>query len=208
VFDIVMMSLNKYPTLSFGESKKRMGQLTYWFVFAFLVLLLKSCAPPQPQREFSGDKTFRTTQPSRLFFANTRAHTYYRNRPKGTDLDVYRFRKFQHTRKRPMLIPIIVDAYLKDEAYLFIEANKYPDLSDPLTFEVKSKTQTDTFRLDLPSRKAQLEFATDLYEAVLNGHHIGVMVRDTGFHPILEKRAERAAFQAVVKDYYRLTERI
>jgi len=197
--------------ISFSASEKyvkHFSQPIYQIGCVMIAVMLASCAPPQPQREFTGEKIFRTTQPSRLFFANTRAHSYYRKRPPGTDLDVYKLRKFQFTTKRPMLIPIIVDAYLKDEAYLFVEANKFPGLSDPITFRVESKESIDTLRLDLPSRKAQLAFATDLYAGIMEGHKISVMVRDTGFVEIYEKRAERSAFQAVVKDYYRLTERI
>ncbi|MFK8055718.1 MAG: hypothetical protein AB8F78_06320 [Saprospiraceae bacterium] len=197
--------------LSFSKSEKYVKGLVWpsaTLACVFLVFLLVNCASPQPQREFTGEKIFRTTQPSRLFFANTRSFNYYRKRPKGTDLDVYRLRKFRVTRKRPTLVPIIVDAYLKDEAYLFIEANEFPGLSDPITFRAATEAKADTFSLDLPSRKGQLEFATDLYEGILNGHRIGVLVRDTGFVEIYDKRADRAAFQAVFKDYYRLTERI
>ena len=107
-----------------------------------------------------------------------------------------------------MLIPIIVDAYLKDEAYLFIEANDFPGHSDPMTIRIQKDSAMDTISLSDPSRKGQLAFATDFYEGILKGGKIEVMVRDTGFAEIYESRAERASFLAVVKDYYRLTERI
>ncbi len=187
---------------------KRIGQPTYRFAWVILVLLFAKCSSPQPQREFTGDKVFRTTQPSRLFFANTKAHGYYRKRPPGTELDVYTSRKFRATRKQPKLIPIIVDAYLKDEAYLFIEANKYPGISDPLTIRVQTDSISDTFSIEIPTRRAQLEFATDLYEGILHGKQVEVLVHDTAFVKIYEKRTERAAFQSVFTDYYRLTERI
>ena len=187
---------------------KRNGQPTYKFAWVILALLFVKCSSPQPQRAFTGDKVFRTTQPSKLFFANTKAHNYYRKRPPGTDLDVYTLRKFKVTRRQPMLMPIIVDAYLKDEAYLFIEANKFPGITDPLTIRIETETTKDTFSLELPTRKAQLEFATDLYEGILNGRRVEVLVHDTVFVEIYKKRTERAVFQTVFTDYYRLTERI
>ncbi len=107
-----------------------------------------------------------------------------------------------------MVTPTIVDAYLKDEAYLFVEANKFPSITTPLTIRIKSDTLLDTISLQLPTRKAQLAFATDLYEGILNGHRIEVLTQDSVFLEIYEKRAERAAFQSVFTDYYRLTERI
>jgi hypothetical protein len=121
---------------------------------------------------------------------------------------VYTSRKFRATRKQPKLIPIIVDAYLKDEAYLFIETNKYPGISDPLTIRVQTDSISDTFSIEIPTRRAQLEFATDLYEGILHGKQVEVLVHDTAFVKIYEKRTERAAFQSVFTDYYRLTERI
>lgn len=202
--------ISKSPRQAWESEKytKRFGLATYGFVSIILAFWFSSCAAPQPQREFTGEKIFRTTQPSRLFFANTRAFGYYRKRPPGTDLDVYNLRKFKSTRKRPMLTPIIVDAYLKDEAYLFIEANEFPGLSDPMTIRIQTDSITDTISLISPSRKEQLIFATDFYEGILKGGKVEVMVRDTGFMEIYESRAERAAFLTVVKDYYRLTERI
>ncbi len=186
--------------------------VTYAFRFTILPIfalpVLVACSAPQPQRDFTGDPDFRTTQPSRLFFANVRASNYYLERPAGTELSLYRNRKFSQTSKRPILIPVIVQALLKDEAYLFIRPNDFRGLADPLTVAWSTDTSKGTYTLDVLTRPAQFDFATELYAALLGGQRLSVRLADSSYMPIFEDEVERAAFAVTTADYYRLTERI
>ena len=178
-------------------------------LFGLLALIVcGGCASPEPEVDFTGDEAFRTTDPSRLFFNNVRSSSYYLERPRGTDLELYRNRKFSQTVKRPILVPIIVNAWLKHEAYLFVRPNDFPELHSPLTVQWRTDSTAGHYVLDVPSRPAQYEFASRLYGSVRSGHPLAVMLRDSSYVPVFEQRAERAAFLATVRDYYRLTERI
>lgn len=174
----------------------------------FLVALYSCGEPHRPDRSADADPEFRVTEPSRLFFLNVRASDYYHSRRKGTDLDVYRPRRFSQTRRRPILAPAIVHAYLKNEAYLFVQGNDFPDLASPLTVTWHRGDSTGAYRLDVPTRPAQYRFAVDLYDSILAGDELAVLLRDSTEAPIYETRAERGYFLATMRDYFRLTDRI
>ena len=167
------------------------------------------CEAPRAQRDFSGDPAFRTTPPSHLFFKNVRASSYYAERPKGMELDLYRHRRFSQTAKRPMLIPVIIDDWMRDQAYLFVRPNDFAGIHDPLTVKVmRPRGDTVLTMPDVPTRPAQFAFANELYAQLLEGHRVYLLQVDSTYLPIYEQRAERASYLAVMQDYYRLTERI
>lgn len=184
--------------------------LTHASLLAYLlvVVLIAACASPEPQEAVEGEKMFRTTDPSRLFFNNVRSSSYYLERPRGTDLELYRNRAFSQTAKRPVLVPIIVNAWLKHEAYLFVRPNDFPGLHDPLTVYWRADTTVGQLRLETPTRPEQYRFANALYTHVRSDHKLDVLLQDSSRSPIFESRAERAAYLATIRDYYRLTERI
>lgn len=103
-------------------------------VGTLIFLLFAGCKEPTPSKPQDSKPTglFATTAPSKIYFNNIRSIQYYRNRKPGTKLDVYRHKKFSMTNKRPIIYPLIIDNWMKDEAYLFVEQNTYPSFSDPL----------------------------------------------------------------------------
>ncbi len=175
---------------------------------SILVLLLAACTPPEPQHDFSGEEAFQTTDPSRLFFLNVRASSYYQEAVKGQHMDLYRNRKFSQTATRPLLIPIIINAWVKHEAYLFVRPNKFPSLAPTLRVRYTGDSTSGIYSLNTATRPEQYAFATQLYSSIVEGHELEVMLADSSFAPIFQDRGERAAYLATVQDYYRLTERI
>ena len=174
-----------------------------------LAVLLVACGEPhRPERAADADPAFRVSEPSRLFFLNVRSAGYYQSRPRGTDLDLYRSRKFSQTLKRPILVPTIVHAYLRNEAYLFVQPNDFPGIAEPLSVTWDHADSAGVHRLDVPTRPAQLAFALDLYESILAGHRLEVVLSDSSRAPVLETRAERSQYLGVLQDYFRLTDRI
>ena len=183
---------------------------TYGLVLVSACLLTTvSCGEThRPDRSADADPAFRVSEPSRLFFLNVRAANYYQTRPRGTEVDLYRSRKFSQTQRRPVLVPTIVHAYLKNEAYLFVQPNDFPGLADPLTVAWESADSSGAYRLDVPTRPAQLAFAIDLYERMLDGHRLAVVLADSSRVPVFETRTERSQYLGVMQDYFRLTDRI
>ncbi|MEL6926847.1 MAG: hypothetical protein AAFO94_22595, partial [Bacteroidota bacterium] len=115
------------------------------YVIKVLILLwflggLLSCEVPSAQKEFTGDKQFRTTDPSRLYFSNMRSGSYFNRRKPNTKVDLYTLRKFSREKERPILYPIIVNNWLQDEAYVFIERNQYDAFKDSLKIRWEADT--------------------------------------------------------------------
>lgn len=186
-------------------------KLMYQFiVFGFLTAAFTglSCQGPEPQKVYTGEEQFRTTDPSRLYFNNIRSTQYYRKRKPNTKMDLYRHRKLSFKDERPIIHPVIVNNWMEDEAYIFIEKNDYKGgWSDTLTVRWAVEDSIGGyFYLDVPSRPNMLEFSGKVYEALRKGRQMAAKDREGNFIPIFEDSADRMAYQATLRDYYRLTE--
>ena len=141
----------------------------YQICLITIACLLTSCDVKR-EEPFDGDPAFRTAIPDQLYFANIRSNLYYRERPKGTELDLYRLKQISQAASRPMLVPIIVQAYLKDEAYLFVRQNDYAKWPASVVVSVVG-AGSDTTQLDVRSgsKADQVSFARDLRAAITRG---------------------------------------
>ncbi len=155
---------------------------------------------------FAGDPEFRMSQPAQLFFANIRSSQYYHERPAGTELDMYRSKAFSQKTERPMLIPIIVQAYLKDEAYLFVKPNSYSGLVEPLHVSYRSARASGTFDKGVGTRLDHRTLADSLAASLSRGDSLFVRLADGQMRSILEDAWERKHFLTVMADYARLME--
>ncbi|NJN77019.1 MAG: hypothetical protein HC803_00715 [Saprospiraceae bacterium] len=184
--------------------------MNFFWIVIFSLLFWISCEQPQPQKVFTGAKQFRTTDPSLLRFNNIRTAYYYRERPKNTKLDIYKLRKFTMTKKYPLLIPVIVNNWMQDEAYLFFENNLYPDFTD--TIMVKWQTKIDStitegfYELALRNKENQYEFGGKLYESMQRGDDLFIKNTKNEFLPFYDNPDDKSAFNITIRDYYRLTE--
>ena len=176
-------------------------------------LLLEADACNKERHEpFDGDPRFRVSQPSRLYFANVRATSYYFERPRGTELELYRLRQFSKTGKRPTLTPVIVQAYLKDEGYVFMRPNDYPGILSEYGVDFRGETRdgrdtAGTYRLEVPTKPNQLAFAEDLRRSILRGDSLALHLVGGERAPIYTTRAERGLFLTVMRDYDALTDK-
>lgn len=173
-----------------------------------ILLLFTACASPEPQKEFTGDHQFRTTDPSRLYFNNIRSTHYYRTKYKPANSDLYRNRKLSFDNKRPIIHPVIVNNWMSDEAYIFIEKNEYTKgWSDTLTVRWSENDSIGgEYLLTVPSRPNMYAFAGKLYAAMKEGKTLEAKDAKGNFAPVLEIQQDRSAFQTTIRDYYRLTE--
>ena len=186
----------------------RLERTTYLIggILSFAACGLTSCGVERSE-PFDGDPAFRMSQPARLYFANIRANRYYHERPLGTELDVYRLKSISQTAKRPLLIPVIVQAYTKDEAYVFVKPNDYPGLSEPLHIEFASPTRTGHFQAGNGTRPEQRALADSLQASLLRGDSVYVRLAGDAREPVFTDHKERSDFLTVMLDYRALIER-
>lgn len=179
------------------------------YLMLLIFFLETSCQHPQPPKEFTGNELFHTTDPSRLYFNNIRSTYYYKQRQPNTRIDIYKFRKLKQTRKEPLIQPKIVNNWMQDEAYIFLETNDYiGGFSDTLTVKWQSNRDTTNgyYYLTLANKENQYQFARNLYESLKEKHYMEVKTKKNGFVPIFEDYAEQNNFRTTLNDYYRLTE--
>ena len=181
----------------------------FWFV-VFTVIFWISCEQPEAQKVFTGDKQFRTTDPSRLRFHNVRSVYYYRERAKNTKMDIYQLRKFEISKDRPLLIPLIINNWMQDEAYLFFENNLYPHFTDTINIKYQQISDSTSiegeYALTLRNKKNQYEFGGKLFESLQRGDDLFMKNSKGEYVPIFDYSKDRSAFITTIKDYYRLTE--
>lgn len=173
-----------------------------------LVLLFFACQHQEPQKVFEGEKQFRVLEPSRIYFNNIRSSSYYKRRQPKTNIDIYTHRKFSKTRNKPLIRPIIVHEWMKDEASIFIEKNDYPHFRDDfdIAWENAQDSTAGILQLKRRSRQKQYEFAGALYEKILAKCEFYITNTKGERIPLWSDRKDKSAFVATMRDYYKLTE--
>lgn len=140
-----------------------------------------------------------------------RAYYYDENPGPGPNtaerMNLYRLRKFSDTPDRPILYPIIVDNWIKDEAYLFIEGNDYNSgFKNPLTILAVEVNDTSTLELTRPTIEMQLTFAELLATRIEAGQELLVLDSTGTAIPIFKDKQDQLNFLTTIKDYKKLTE--
>jgi hypothetical protein len=172
-----------------------------------LFLLLGACQAQGPEMVDEPAREFRATPPSRLFFKNMRANYYELLAAPSSQVDVYRLRRFAHTELRPIIYALIVDDWLREQAYLRLQTNDFAGgFAEPL--QVFWHGESDSGRHVLPQAtwEAQRMFALELYAHLRRGERMEVLAADSARLPVFEQKTDRAAYITTIRDYLRLTE--
>lgn len=174
--------------------------------FLLLFVLLYACERAPAGHTRSPRRPFRTTAPSQLYFKNMRSYYYEQSTKPGMRIDRYTLKKFSMDSKHPVLIPVIEDNWMEDEAYILLEKNNYPDWADTLKLQLETGEEIKFTTVSALDIEAQYAFAKRLYESLKQGHRINVYTTNKKWQSLYENQAERADFLQVMKDYYNLTE--
>ncbi|MEM9922113.1 MAG: hypothetical protein AAF990_28675 [Bacteroidota bacterium] len=170
------------------------------FILAFI-----ACDNPQPQ-ETSGEKIFRTTDPSRLYFRNIRSTHYYHERQESGNMDIYRLRRYSKVKKRPVLRPVIVNNWMQDEAYVLVEDNGFEQIATPYAISVEKDTSLAPVVLTNPGKQGQYDFAASVFKWLREGHDLQIRLKDGGSASLFSNYEDKNNFIMVMNDYYRLTD--
>jgi len=173
-----------------------------------LLLIMASLAGCKIDRDKKVDRAkfqFEVGDDSELFFRNVRQIYYDRTSPDGT-WQAYRFSDGYSGNERPLILPVIVINWLKDEAYLLIDTNELLSEEDYLEVIISdsSTAKSDTVILNQRGRERMLEFGSQLYEAIQANQKMEVKSRGE-FLPVLKENIDREAFRVTMSDFYRLT---
>jgi len=169
-----------------------------------LILLLAGCKIDREKPVDRAKFNFEIGDDSELFFRNVRQIYYDRSSPDGK-WQAYRFKDFYEGNDRPLIVPVIVINWLKDEAYLLIDTNELLGAEDSLSVIITNALthRSDTVVLDQRGRENMLEFASSLYEAIQKNEDMNVKWKGE-YVPLLHEQADRESFRITLADYYRL----
>jgi hypothetical protein len=134
---------------------------------------------------------------------------YYLENRRHSKVDIYLLKKYSYTRKRPIIYPKIVNNWLKDEAYIFIEDGLYPYFPNDtlqLFWSSEKLDSSGVHYLGTRTKKAQYEFAGAVYESLSVNANFKFINSNNDTIPIFEDYNDRINFMTTVRDYYRLTE--
>ena len=170
-----------------------------------LILLLDGCKIDRDKPVDRNKFTFEMPDDAELFFRNVRQIYYDRSSPDGK-WQAYRFKDFYDGNDRPLIVPVIVINWLKDEAYLLVNTNEVLSEEDFLSVVIADKLQhkTDTISLSQRGRENMLEFASRLYEGIQQQQPMFVKSKNE-YLPLLDNEDDRESFRITMSDYYRLT---
>lgn len=140
-----------------------------------------------------------------LYFKNMRSAYYEQTELPGARTELYRLRKFSQLKQQNIIIPVIANNWLEDEAYLLLEATG-PAFAVPLTIRWRTGPDEGIYRVQPDSADKQYELAMRLFESLQAGHRLSAMSTDSTWIPALEGTDARSYYSTTVRDYLRLTE--
>ncbi|HKK74874.1 MAG TPA: hypothetical protein VJ953_07380 [Saprospiraceae bacterium] len=184
---------------------------TFFVAVIFLSLLsLFSCENPATEGSQSDtENPFFVRDPNHIYFKNVRSYYYTESLAPGGKpserMNVYQLRKFTDTKERPLIYPKIIDNWIEDEAYLFLEGNDYP-MAIPLTLFVAEGRDTSIIRMERPTPEVQWATAQKITEALEAERSLFILNEAREREPIFEQKTDRLAFLTTIKDFRRLTE--
>jgi hypothetical protein len=175
--------------------------MRYWPLLLMIVLV--GCKIDRDKKVDRGKYTFTIGDDAELFFRNVRQIYYDRSSPDGT-WQAYRFSDRYVGEARPMIYPVIVINWLKDEAYLLIDTNATLSNEDYLQVQIANKTDTTIIELKERGRERMLEFGSLIFEAIQRKD--SVLVQHQGkYVTVFVDEDERESFRIPMSDFYRLT---
>ena len=166
----------------------------------------------EPKEVTDTSSPFYVDDADHLFFKNTRAYYYDQSMGPGQDnsqrMHLYQLKKFSNTKDRAILFPVIVDNWIKDEAYLFVETNAYQEgYAYPLSVFAITGQDSLYFQLERKDIPGQLAFARNISKKLKEGHNLYIRTATDRFDPLLSDPSDQLNFQTTVKDYERLIQK-
>jgi hypothetical protein len=188
----------------FGTNLAKMVQNRI-YIFIVMLIVVPGCKIDRKKTVDRDKFTFTVSDDSFLFFKNVRQIYYdFHDLPRAKWY-AYRFSDRSLREDRPVLNPVIVVDWMKDEAYLLIEPNEFLQAEATIVILERNKSgRMLEYSLAERGRSNMLEFATKIYEGIMDEHEMFIQVQGKRY-PLFADDNERENFRVVMSDYYRLT---
>ncbi len=175
-------------------------------VILFVMLLGLAACKIDRRNTIDRDRiTFRYTEDALLFFKNVRQIYYDFHDLPAARWYAYRYSDRRIDPQKPVLTPVIVIDWVKNEAYILVETNEFFEKESSLKIvETTAKGTRYSYSLSERGRENMIEFSTKIYEGIMDENKIEIVIGDTPYD-LFSDETDRDHFRVVMADYYRLT---
>lgn len=133
-----------------------------------------------------------------------RSYYYEQSTDDETQIDYYTLKKFREA--PPLIMPIIADNWLQDEAYILLKREARLPQHDTLLLQIESEASKDTLQWTEFDYFQDDRLAKRLYQALKRSHKISISTKKGVNYQLFENQSDEANFLRVINDYYHLTE--
>ena len=185
------------------------------FIFCVIVgcFYFNSCTNNQV-RENSSDPSslYFVDDADHLFFKNTRAYYYDQSRGPGSDEsqrpNLYQLKKISKRKDRAILIPIIVDNWIKDEAYLMLTSNDFDEgFYSPFTIARVAGSDTTAVVQEGRSMPQQTTFAQAIAKMLEKEADFLIKNEKEEWVSLFADPNDRLHYLTAIRDYQRLVQK-
>ncbi|MCG8318915.1 MAG: hypothetical protein MI921_05400 [Cytophagales bacterium] len=182
-------------------------KINYKFPAALMMfcLLFVQCVVDNEKIIDKDKPSYKTTDPSELFFKNVRALYYDREEMTESKLEVYRIKTRSRDTDVPQLNLAIVLNWRFDEAYILLEpGNQLADIKNiTLVWEGEGFEGSEEFSVG--NKDTQFTITAVIYEHILKEHKLYWLNQGQKI-PLLRSKQDREAFRITMFDFYQLVE--
>ncbi|MFZ6052622.1 hypothetical protein [Halocola ammonii] len=170
------------------------------FIGWFVIMIALSFVLGSDGKKLPTEPVLQTLESSELYFRNIRSNSYYLRTGTPKDVDIYQLKSFEVDSSSRTLVPLIVNNWRHNLAYIQLEPNFE---SDSYSLIFKSENETDTLTESFPQRVEQFRLAIRIYNAIELEQDVFLLV-DGELQPLFHGEERKKRFGIVLKDYFRL----
>lgn len=171
----------------------------------FAVFAAFSCNPDKHKVIDLYQPQFKTIPSTVLFFRNVRAPYYDKVELYEAKMNQFRMKERNQSDTIPLMNVCILEAWLRDEAYIYVEPNAFFEQEDTIWVYWYDNATDSSGMYDFSAgdRERHYVFATQLYTSIQRKHSLSVKIKNEKM-PFLDDEDQREIIRKTMLDYYRL----
>lgn len=190
------------------KSKPLNPPVIWVWTFVIVLLSLALAFGPANKRLNLHEVRFKTTSSSILYFKNIRSF-YYQIIEKRKPLTLYRNKDYQENDSSSELPFTIITNPLADEAYIYVETERFKQLAPLSVFIIGHDSDTLSYK-DIGgfNNEGHFKLAVAVYEGLSNQSQILLSTKGNTAKVILNTDEDRKTAITVLEDYFKLVNKL
>ncbi len=169
-----------------------------------IIFILYACHPDKQKEVSLTELNFQTTDQSEIYFKNVRRSYYNLEELPDAAIEVYTLPEYQEI-YFSYLTPQITYNWRNDFAAIMLKLSPQLENQQAITLIIETKDQEEKILVNLDNIKTQSTIAVKLYNAILRGDQIYVVI-ERQKQPLFASDEEKNNFRITIFDFLRLVE--